>query len=118
MLEPGIGIAIVPSHDPWTIDTPTRELARQLVGLEPSRIDATGCLVRHTRIKRIVFGGPSSRALHRATIRVEQPELVAGRRVLLLDDIAKSGQSLIACRRMLYEAGAARVQMAALGRVV
>ena len=82
-------------------------------------MDATSCLVRHTTIRRIVFGGPSTRALHRQTVRVENPSLVVGRRVLLLDDIAKkSGVSLEACREMLYEAGAKVVQAMALGKVI
>ncbi|MES2461286.1 MAG: phosphoribosyltransferase, partial [Armatimonadota bacterium] len=114
-------------------DTPMRQLARELVsGAAPvvpgaaeegsvtsvSRIDATDCLVRHTKIVRIVFGGPSTPSLHRRTIRCECGEKIAGKRVLLLDDIAKSGQSLLACRAMLYEAGASFVQAAALGRVI
>jgi hypothetical protein len=66
-LEPGIAIAIVPSHDPFHTDTPLRELARALAATN-ERIDATGCLVRHTKIKRIVYGGPSYRSLHWQTI--------------------------------------------------
>jgi phosphoribosylpyrophosphate synthetase len=118
MLEQDIAIAVVPSHDPWTTDTPVRRLAQELAAAGEGRGDATGCLLRHTKITRIVFGGPSNPSLHRRTIQVEHPELIAGKRVLLLDDIAKSGQSLLACRQMLYEAGASLVQAAALGRVI
>jgi len=38
--------------------------------------------------------------------------------VLLLDDIAKSGASLMACRELLLGAGAETVQAMALGRVI
>lgn len=117
MLAPGIAVAIVPSHDPFHFLSPLRTLAQRLAA-EQGRVDATGCLVRHTRIKRIIFGGPSNRALHRDTIRVENAELVDGRSVLLLDDIAKSGASLMACRQILLEAGARVVQPLALGRVI
>jgi phosphoribosylpyrophosphate synthetase len=117
LLEMGITIAVVPSHDPWAMDTPIRNLARSLSSLE-NRNDATNCLIRHTKISRIVFGGPSNPALHRETIRVENPERIEGKHVLLLDDIAKSGQSLRTCRALLYESGAAVVQAAALGRVI
>ncbi|MGI4792147.1 MAG: phosphoribosyltransferase family protein [Janthinobacterium lividum] len=82
------------------------------------RIDATACLVRRTIICRIIFGGPSTLALHQQTIQVEDETLVQGKRVLLLDDIAKSGVSLVACRKMLQEAGAEMVQAVALGRVI
>ncbi len=116
MLEPGIALAVVPTHLAYQAFWPTRTLARQLAA--KGRIDATACLVRHTTIRRITFGGPSTRALHRQTIRVENGELIQGQRVLLLDDIARSGASLVACREMLIEAGAVVVQAMALGRVI
>jgi hypothetical protein len=116
MLEPGIAISVVPTHMGFQAFWPTRTLAQQLAA--NGRIDATACLVRHTTIKRITFGGPSSRALHRETIQIEHPERVAGQRVLLLDDVAKSGASLLACQDLLYEAGASRVQAMALGKVI
>ena len=117
LLEPDIAIAVVPSHDPFQDRPPVRELA-QLLATANDRIDATGCLVRHTKIKRIVWGGPSYRGLHEQTIAVHDAELIQDRRVLLLDDIARSGASLRACEGMLYHAGARLVQSAALGRVV
>ena len=117
MLEEGIALAVVPSHAAFHVFSPTRTLAQTLAA-EGGRVDATDCLVRVETIRRIVWGGPSTRALHRATIRVERPELVQDRSVLLLDDIAKSGASLVACRELLLEAGASAVQAMALGRVV
>ena len=115
MLEADVAVAVVPSHDPFAAP-PIRDLARRLAATR-DRVDATSCLVRHTKIKRIVYGGPSYRGLHRQTISVENAHLIEGRRVLLLDDIAKSGASLRACEEMLYEAGARVVQSVALGRV-
>ena len=117
MLEPGIALAAVPPHRAYQAFWPVRTLAQRLAASQ-GRIDATSCLVRHTTIRRIIFGGPSTRALHRETIQMEEPHLFHGRRVLLLDDIAKSGASLAACREMLLEAGAAAVQAVALGRVI
>lgn len=116
ILELDIALAVVPTHLGNQAFWPMRTLARQLA--EHGRVDATSCLVRHTTIRRITFGGPSTKELHRQTIRVENPHLVAGQRVLLLDDIARSGMSLIACRELLLEAGAILVQAMALGRVI
>jgi phosphoribosylpyrophosphate synthetase len=116
MLLEDITVAIVPGHDPFITDTPTRDVARRLCA-DGRREDATAALTRHIKIRRIVYGGESTVALHRATVRVADPALVAGKTVLLLDDVARSGRSLMACRRLLLEAGAARVQAAALGRV-
>ena len=116
VLAPNIAVAVVPPHRAFQAFWPLRTLAQKLC--ENDRVDATACLVRHTTIRRIIYGGPSTRALHRQTIQVEHQELVAGRRVLLLDDIAKSGASLVACRRAAGEAGAETVQAMALGRVI
>ena len=116
LLAPGIALAAVPPHRAFQAFWPLRTLAQQLA--ENRRIDATSCLVRHTTIRRIIYGGPSTRALHRQTIQAEHQELIVGQRVLLLDDIAKSGASLVACRELLYEAGAETVQALALGRVI
>lgn len=116
LLEPDIALAAVPPHRAYQAFWPTRTLAQRLAA--NGRIDATASLVRQATIQRIVFGGPSTRALHRETILVEEAHLIQGRRVLLLDDIAKSGASLVACREMLLEAGASVVQAVALGRVI
>ncbi len=116
MLEPDIALAVVPTHLAYQAFWPIRTLAQQLA--IHGRVDATSCLVRHTTIRRITFGGPSTKTLHRQTIRAENLPLIEGRRVLLLDDIAKSGASLLACRELLYEAGAAVVQAMAVGRVI
>jgi phosphoribosylpyrophosphate synthetase len=118
LLAPNIAICIVPSHDPFRDDAPIRQLGKMLaLEANQNRIDATGCLVRHTKITKITYGGASYRSLHKQTIEVCHPELVANREVLLLDDIAKSGASLRACEEMLLEAGASVVQMLALGRL-
>jgi phosphoribosylpyrophosphate synthetase len=113
-----ICLCIVPSHDPFKDDTPLRQLA-QMLAREPekNRTDATGCIVRHTKIQKITYGGPSYKSLHKQSIELVHPELVRGRDVLLLDDIAKSGASLRACQELLLEAGASTVQMLALGRL-
>ena len=116
LLLPDVALAAVPPHRAYQAFWPTRTLAQRLAA--NGRIDATACLVRQTTIRRILFGGPSTRALHRATVSVESAHLIQGRRVLLLDDIAKSGASLVACRELLLEAGASVVQAVALGRVI
>lgn len=116
LLEDEIALVTVPSHNPYQTDTPIRQLAQRLAE-SGNRIDATACLVRQTKIKRISYGGPSYRSLHRQTIAVMHPERITGRQVLLLDDIARSGASLRACREILYDAGATLVQSLALARV-
>jgi phosphoribosylpyrophosphate synthetase len=116
MLAEEIAVAVAPSHNPFISETPIRALAQKLAD-SGGRVDATECLRRHTKIRRIGYGGPSYSHLHLETIEVQNETLFFGKPVLLLDDIARSGATLKACRRLLLDHGAAEVQMLALGRV-
>ncbi len=64
---------------------------------------------------------PSAKARRRnvqRAFRVPDPARVAGRRILLLDDVLTTGATVEACARALKRAGAARVHVLALARVV
>ncbi len=74
------------------------------------------CLVRHKSIAKKATGGDRSIEVDLNSIRVEDADCIKGKRVLLLDDVTTSGNSLLACRRLLLQAGAADVKMVALGR--
>lgn len=49
---------------------------------------------------------------------VREPAAVAGRRVILVDDVLTSGSTSEACARVLLKAGAARVDLVCFARVV
>lgn len=53
-----------------------------------------------------------------SAFKVPDPDRVRGRRVLLLDDVLTTGATAQACARALKRAGAARVHVLALARVV
>jgi len=53
-----------------------------------------------------------------SAFKVPQPGRVAGKRLLLLDDVLTTGATAEACARALKRAGAARVHVLALARVV
>ncbi|MBN8626027.1 MAG: phosphoribosyltransferase [Planctomycetes bacterium] len=111
-----IAIAVVPSHDPAKTTSGLRSLAVALAAND--RIDATSCLVRSKKIDKLAHGGDRSIEVHLGSIIVRNAELIKGQDVLLLDDVATSGNSLEACRQLLLKAGAARVQKLALGKTV
>lgn len=48
---------------------------------------------------------------------VKHPSWIAGRRVLLLDDVMTTGATASACARVLKRAGAAHVSLLTVGRV-
>ena len=109
-------IAVVPSHDAEKgPNSGVHSLANRLAsGLGLSNGGA--CLVRHTTVPKLATGGDRDIGVHLDSIRVENADLIKGQRVLLLDDVKTSGNSLAACRRLLLDAGAAEVKMVALGR--
>ena len=64
---------------------------------------------------------PSAKARRRNVQRaftVPDPERVAGRRILLVDDVVTTGATAQACARALKRAGAQAVHVLALARVV
>lgn len=79
---------------------------------------AAEVLVKHADVP--AQSGVGSEEKRRANIsgafHVSDPELVAGRRILLIDDIVTTGATLSECARMLRLAGAEEVLCAALAR--
>lgn len=58
------------------------------------------------------------RANVRGAFRVRRPETVAGRTVVLVDDVMTTGTTAAECSRVLLRAGAERVQVVTLARVL
>ncbi|MEO8302331.1 MAG: phosphoribosyltransferase family protein, partial [Rhizomicrobium sp.] len=64
---------------------------------------------------------PSAQARRRNVLRafkVPDPTKVEGRRILLVDDVLTTGATVESCARALKRAGAARVHVLVLARVV
>lgn len=119
LLNKGFPIATVPTHDPdkpnWGLVKLVRRLSAQ------GRIDASSCLVRSETI--IQQHKCKENALNRRdtnrhlkTIRVKNQALINSKAVLLLDDIVTTGTSLMACKKLLLDAGASEVICLAMGK--
>jgi len=54
----------------------------------------------------------------RRAFRLRRPELVAGRHVILVDDILTTGATVSACARALEAGGPCRIGVVAVARVV
>ena len=69
---------------------------------------------RNNRPQSTVKSPEERRRNVEATYLVPRPELAAGRRFLVVDDVVTTGSTLAACARTLMDAGAASVVCAAL----
>ncbi len=115
ILGSDFAICVVPSHDPAKQRGPLHELAAKLVG-KMGRTDASSCLVRHTLIPKLATGGDRAKQVHLDSIRIEHPELIRGKSVLILDDVTTSGGSIGACMDLLRVAGAVDVRALCIGK--
>lgn len=115
-LSPGLALAYVPSHDAERKDTGIRDVARILArtGLHE---DVTECVVRHTTVPESKSGNRNP-SLTLGSVCIKQPEKIAGKNVLLLDDIVTTGSSMWACTKLLMDAGANDVRCMAVGQTV
>jgi len=109
-------VCAVPSHAPGG-DGEVRQLARRL-GQRGNRVDATSCLVRHTKIRKLSEGGRRQPDVHLNSIHVENSKLIRDRDVTLVDDVTTTGNSFKACRQLLLEAGARSVCCLALAKTM
>jgi hypothetical protein len=115
LIRKELALVTVPSHDPQKTINGIRELAQRIC-IDDPRIDATETLVRQKPVEKLALGGDRSADNHLKSITVKSPLLIRGRRVLLLDDIVSTGNSLKACKQLLLSAGARSVHCAALGK--
>lgn len=116
LLGTNFAIATVPSSNSENASPGIRKLAIKLAGNQ--RIDATSCLIRHKSIDKLATGGRRNQDVHFDSIQVQNPHLIQGQEVLLLDDVSTSGNSLLACKALLMDAGAKSVQCLVLGQTV
>ncbi len=117
LLASDFSVCVVPSHEAMKTTGPLYNLARILCA-KNNRVNATGCLVRNKTIQKLSHGGNRDISTHLNSIIPMQTTLISGKRVLLLDDVSTTGNSLTACRTILVRAGAAGVWSLALAQTV
>lgn len=117
VVPPDTPICVVPSHDA-SLKSPGIRLLAQKLCTQQNRIDATACLSRYTSTPEMRTGSPRSEGMHFDSITVYHKELIAGRHVVLLDDVISSGCSMRACKHLLLGAGAQSVLCISLSKTV
>ena len=115
--EEAFTICRVPSSDPEKMESGITTIARRLAA-KHGRIDGTLCLVRVKKISKLAHGGLRGENVHLESILIVNKELIEGKNIILLDDVLTTGNSLKACKKILFEAGARKVQAVAIARTI
>lgn len=103
----------VPSHEAWK---PSRGLAKILENVaRPGDEVAVDLIMRTKSITKLATGGSRALPVHFGSLSISASK-ARGRRVLVLDDVTKTGKSLVASGRMLKGAGAIDICLVALGK--
>ena len=120
LFEGNFAVTIVPSHSSSNDnrDSGIAEVAKKLSKSKIDEVtDLIDVLTRFKTINKLSKGGNREITNHLNSINVNQ-ELSESKPILLLDDVATSGNSLTACKQLLQEAGAKYVFCFALTRTV
>lgn len=101
-------VCVVPSHKVDSDDLGMKKVA-QYVAKKLQLKCGCHCLRRHTEIPKLATGGSRNIAVHLQSIHVDDPGTIRACRVLLIDDVVTTGNSLLACSQLLQNAGAVEV---------
>lgn len=117
MLLNDFAICVVPSHNPNKTTGSLYSLAAAIsdnIGC----LNASNCLVRHTKIDKLANGGARATSIHLNSIRVNNKILIKNKKILLIDDVITSGNSMLACKTLLLQADAQKVWCLSLARTL
>jgi len=112
---PDVALCCVPSHSATARLSGINAVAKDLASTGQF-LDLTDCLVRHTTVPKKSYGGNRSVEQDRESLRIENPNLLFGKKIVLLDDVVTTGQSMFTCAELLRGAGILDIRFLAIGR--
>ncbi|MGG7199277.1 phosphoribosyltransferase [Clostridium butyricum] len=100
-------ITTVPPHDANNSYDDGMKVIAQFLSNEIPSINYYNCLKRIRTIEKLSCGGKRSIKIHLNSIEVSiDRSLIENKKILLLDDVTTTGNSLIACKKLLERNGA------------
>ena len=111
-----VTICVVPSSNSENTDSGIARLGEKLA--QNGRKNKVHYLVRKKTIDKLATGGYRGKAVHFNSIGVEKDDSITGEVILLIDDVTTTGNSLYACKEILFANGAENVEMFALGKAI
>ncbi|WP_414550555.1 phosphoribosyltransferase [Anabaena sp. CCY 0017] len=110
-----ISIATVPSGKSSNPSSGIRELAKQLVKSYSKFTDAVFCL---ERFKDSNDDRTRTIEKHLKTIKVANSSVIKNKKVILMDDVLTTGNSIQACKKMLLDSGTKEIKIIVLGKTI
>lgn len=113
-----IYVMVVPSSVAGSWSGGLCQLADNLCRMNKNFVNHKQALRRHTTIDKLSNGGNRQMVVHLNSIELQQKlhREIAGKSILLLDDVTTTGNSLAACGTILTQYGASQIFPLALGR--
>lgn len=111
----GMCVVVVPSHTEGRWSESLLRMAKSLCK-DLKMTDCSKALERIREHDKLATGGDRSIESHTSTMKVNPEYDIKGKRILVLDDVTTSGNSLLASARILKEAGAESVAAIAIGK--
>ncbi|MTJ13830.1 phosphoribosyltransferase [Anabaena sp. UHCC 0187] len=108
-----ISIATVPPGKSTNQSSGIRDLAKQLVKSYSKFTDAVFCLERFKD-----SNGDRTMENHLKTIKIANSSVIKNKKVILIDDVLTTGNSIQACKKLLLEAGAKEIKVIVLGKTM
>ena len=110
-------IVIVPSHDPGSHVSGIKSLADKLAKYRRWN-DYSDLITREKFIEKLSAGGDRRMRVHRESLKAERIKSILLKKILLIDDVTTTGNSIYACMEILESIGARYIQPFTLAKTI